>query len=70
MEFLTSNDFMVLESVQSGIQNTDYSSFDYDSSAYGCACTASCSGDCEGGCMTGCKNGCSGCDSSCEGCAR
>lgn len=61
MEFLTSNDFMALESVQSGISDMDYTSFDYG--LFSCwGCTGGCSGDCEGNCA--------GCSGSCDNCAR
>ena len=77
MEFLTSNDFMALENVQSGISNMDYTSFNYGSdTCWGCE--GGCEGDCKGGCQDSCYGGCSGncgdncggCSGSCDNCAR
>ena len=65
MEFLTSNDFMILENVQSGIQDTGYSSFDYGYDSCD-ACSDSCEGECYGCCTEGCAGCCEGdCEGSC-----
>jgi len=65
MDFLTSNDFMALESVQSGISETDYSSFEYGSNS----CN-DCNNSCYGGCTGMCADECIGCAGTCDSCAR
>ena len=67
MDFLTSNDFIVLESVQSGISDMNYTSFDYGSSSCN-DCNNSCYGGCRGSCAEGCRGDCSdSCDGNCYG---
>ena len=62
MDFLTSNDFMALENVQSSINDTYYSIFTYG--------TGSCSSNCYGGCTGMCADVCIGCSGTCDDCAR
>jgi len=57
MDFLASNDFIVLESVQSSINDTDYTSFDYGSSSCN-DCNNSCDGNCYGTCLGDCADTC------------